>query len=156
VTRFARAHPAPAGAAAGSPYVQPENRPLWNQQYVGGAGHDEASRPTVPVHGRFQCEKQSRHTLHLVKDGLVRQVSHEAHWIGLRRGKLHIVVEGDVGVARRIADHTGQGRFAALARPVHQDHRGVGQGLLKTAARKPRVEYLVSHGVHSKAYLSAK
>jgi hypothetical protein len=90
------------------------------------------------------------------KDILVRQVSHEAHRISLRGRKLHIVVEGDVGVACRIADHTTQGRFAAMARPVHQDHRGIGQGLLQTAARKPRVKYLLSHEVHSKGKCSAK
>ncbi len=63
---------------------------------------------------------------------------------GLRCEKLHIVVEGDVGVACVIADHTDRFRFAALSRPMHQGHRGVGQGLLQTAACKARIEYMLS------------
>lgn len=46
-------------------------------------------------------------------------------------------------------------RLAALAAPLHQDHRDVSQALLQATARKTRIAHRLTHDVHSKAKHSA-
>ena len=87
------------------------------------------------------CSRQRANVQH----GLVRQVGHEAHWVGLRHRQSHVIVEADIGVARRIPYLARQRRLAALARPVHEDHGRVGERLRQAGARKAGVERGLGH-----------
>jgi hypothetical protein len=48
------------------------------------------------------------------------QIAHEAHGVGERGGKLNVIIEGHISVSGCVADHTRQGRLAALARAVER------------------------------------
>lgn len=105
------------------------NRP--NLQHIRRTGQNESSGPSVAIRGRCQRKEQSRNRLHLIQNRFMRQVGRKAYRIGSGRSQLHIIVKGDVSIARRIADHTGQGGFTALTRPVDQHYRGIFQRLFK-------------------------
>ena len=116
-----------------------------HQQHVGRARQQEASRRALSVHRRLDRREQAGGSLHLIEDGVLRQIRHKPNRVGLGRCHGDIVVEADVGVAGCIPHLAREGGLAALARPVDEHDGGIGQRVLQAGERKTRVEHGVSH-----------
>jgi hypothetical protein len=89
------------------------------------------AHPAAQEFRRLDCGEEGRRPLHLVQHNPVGQIAHESYGVGERGGKLHVIIEGHISVSGCVADHTRQGRLAALARAVDQHDRCVRQRLGK-------------------------
>ena len=103
-----------------------------NEQHVGGAGEDEASRSPALINGSLERCEDLRDPLHLVEGDLRRKRADEADRVVPRGTGDGLVVERHVPVPARLADGPRQGRLAALSRAVDQDSRGIGKRLAES------------------------
>ena len=90
---------------------------------IGRAGEQIAPRLAVQIHSSLDGPQEFGRALHFV-DGEPAGSAHQSGWIAARRLENRLVVEREELAAARhqIAD---QGGLAALAGPIHQDHRRV-------------------------------
>jgi hypothetical protein len=102
---------------------------LGHEQDIRGTRQDEPSGGPVTVDGNLERGEDLGNSLDLVKDRSWTQPFHESDGIESGRTLDRLVVERHVAVTARLADEASQRGLAALARPVNQDGRRVGERL---------------------------
>jgi hypothetical protein len=101
-------------------------------------------RATALIHRQLDRQQQLRHPLHLI-DHRPIEAAKEALGILAGSGGRGGVVEGEIGalIGRELPHQRG---LAALARPVQQNHGGIGQALLQAPGDAPGPDRLREHG----------
>jgi len=120
------------------------------EQHVRRACEKEAAGRASAIHLDLQRKEELRSALDLVDDRSVRKPRDEPRGIGLRGASGGVVVEVEIVEAEALSDLDRKRRLAALARPVDDDDRGVGERIDERLFGEPRQVRVVGHAADCK------